>query len=171
MASWILEDSILTPSEKVELNYSGPDPIQFYKKMDASFLVRHFEVGVPDVWEREYRWGAASDPRPFYIRIFIQKGFDNFTTAFIEIIFHGEQPSDPTKGGKVKITIGGNLRTEFKLDTQFKQTPFYRGLLWLYVFFFYQKLRRNYLKICKEKIDALLKELRSWGGMLEVVYV
>jgi hypothetical protein len=171
MANWVFEESILAPRDKVELNYSGPNPFQFYKKMDSSFIQKKFEVGGTDVWERDFRWSADSDPHAFFIRVFVRKEFDNFTTAYFEILFQGEQPTDASKNGKVRISIGGNLRTEFEIKTPFQQTPFYKGLLWLYIKLFYNRVRMSYLKICQELINELVKEMRSWGEMPEVVYV
>jgi hypothetical protein len=139
--------------------------------MDSSFLQRKFEVGGTDVWERDFRWSADSEPHAFFIRVFVHRGFDRYTEAYFEILFQGEQPSDPSKDGRVKVTVGGNLRTKFELKTPFQQTPFYRSLLWLYIKLFYGKVRMGYLKICQELIDNLVKEMRSWAGMPEVVYV
>jgi hypothetical protein len=101
----------------------------------------------------------------------VHRDFDRFTEAYFEITFQGLQPSDPTKNGSVRISVGGNLRTQFKLDSAFQQTPFYRGLLWIYIKFFYNNVRRKYLKICQGLIDLLVKDIRSWAGMPEVVYV
>jgi hypothetical protein len=171
MPSWVLEESILAPREKIELNYKGPNPFQLYKKMDSNYLQKTFEIGAADIAERDFRWSADSEPHSFFIRVIVSKGFDSFTQAYLEITFQGAQPSDPTKDGEVKITIGGNLRTEFKLKTPFQQTSFYRSLLWIYVKFFYNNMRRKYLKTCQELIDLLVRDMRSWSGMPEVVYV
>ncbi|MEM5766468.1 MAG: hypothetical protein QW423_02445 [Candidatus Aenigmatarchaeota archaeon] len=171
MTSWVVEESILAPRDKIEINYKGPNPFQFYKNMDSSFFQRSFEIGSTDIFERDFRWSADSDPHSFFIKLIIHKGFDNFTEAYFEIILEGTQPSEPSKDGNAKITIGGNLRTEFKLKTPFQQTPFYKALLWLYIKFFYAKVRKNYLKTCQELINILVKEIRRWAGMPEVVYV
>jgi hypothetical protein len=165
MANWVLEDSMLAPREKIEINFRGPNPFGIYKKMDSAFFQKTLEVGSTDIWEREFRWTAGSDPHPFFIRIFVHRGFDRFTDGYFEILFQGRQPSDPSKDGSVRITLGGNLRTEFKLSTPFQQTPLYRGLLWIYNYLYYWRIRRGYLKICQEKIDLLSREIRSWTGM------
>jgi hypothetical protein len=171
MPSWVIEESILAPREKIELEYKGPNPFQLYKKMSSVYLREKFEVGTTDVFERDFRWSADNDPHPFFIRVFVHRDFDRFTEAYFEITFQGLQPSDPTKNGSVRISVGGNLRTQFKLDSAFQQTPFYRGLLWIYIKFFYNNVRRKYLKICQGLIDLLVKDIRSWAGMPEVVYV
>lgn len=171
MPSWIIEDNILAPREKIEINYKGPNPLQFYKKLDSNYFQSRFEVGGTDFRERDFRWSADSDPHPFFIRVFIHKGYDGFTEANFEILFQGAQPSDPTKEGNVRISIGGNLRTEFKLETGFQQTPIYKALLWLYIKIFYANVRRGYLKDAQRRIELLVREIREWAGMPEVVYV
>lgn len=171
MPSWIVEDDILAPRGKIEINYKGPNPLQFYKKLDTNYFQARFEVGSTDFRERDFRWGADSEPHPFFIRIFVHKGFDKFTEANFEILFQGSQPSDPNKEGNVKITIGGNLTTKFELETGFQQTPFYKALLWLYIKFFYANVRRGYLKDAQRRIELLVREIREWAGMPEVVYV
>jgi len=171
MPSWVVEESILAPREKIEINYKGPNPFQLYKKVDSNYFQKTFEVGATDVAERDFRWSADSEPHPFFIRILVHKGFDRFTEAYFEVTFQGTQPSDPAKDGEVSIRIGGNLRTKFELKSGFQQTPFYRSLLWIYIKLFYNNVRRKYLKICQEKINLLVKDMRSWAGMPEVVYV
>lgn len=169
MPSWVIEESILYPREKIEINYKGQDPFQLYKKMDSSFLQATLEVGGTAIWERDFRWSADSDPHNFYIRIMVQKGFDRFTEAYYDIIFEGAQPSDPKKEGNVRVAIGGNIRTTFRFETGFQQTPIYRALVWLYFKIFYSRIRRNYFKIAQEDIYKLVRAVRSWIGAPEVV--
>jgi hypothetical protein len=171
MPDWVIEESILAPREKIEINYKGLNPFQIYKKLDSNYFQKTFEVGGTAISERDFRWSADSDPHAFFVRIFINKGFDKFTEAWFEILYQGAQPNDPTKDGNVRISIGGNLRTKFELKSAFQQTPFYRGLLWLYIKFFYNNVRRSYLKNCQQIINLLVRDIRNLIGAPEVVYV
>jgi len=166
-ANWVIEDSMLAPRDKIEINYKGPNPFAIYKRLDSSFFQRTFEVGSTDTWEREFRWTEGNDPHPFFIRIFVRRKFDANTIGYFEILMQGNQPSDPSKNGDVRISLGGNLRTQFELDSAFRQTAIFRGLVWLYFKTYYSGVRRGYLKICQEKINLLNKLIREWTGLPE----
>jgi len=165
MVSWSIEDSMLAPRDKIEINFKGANPFGIYKRIDTGFCQKMFEVGSTDFWERDFRWSVGSDPHPFFGRLFVRKEFDGFTEGIFEILFQGKQPTDPSKDGEVRISVGGNLRTNFDLSTPFRQTSIYRAFLWLYIKFYYSAVRRTYLKICQEKIDAFNRQVREWTGM------
>jgi hypothetical protein len=120
-------------------------------------LERIFDVGAKDIWERDYRWDSTSDPRSFFIRLYVKKGLDQRSDLFIEIIFQGQQPSDSSKDGKMTVTINGRLTTEYEI-----KMPIYKTIWQLYNYFFYNKVRRGYLKLCNEWIEKLWKEFRSF---------
>jgi hypothetical protein len=86
---------------------------------------------------------------------------DSRTTIYVEIIMQGSQPSDPSKNGNLTILIGGRIKTEYKLDSQFQQSSIYRALLWLYNFFFYFRIRRGYIKICNDWLTRVSKAYRE----------
>ena len=46
--------------------------------------------------------------------------------------------------------------------------PIYKFLLVLYRRTFYDEIRRNYLKMCREKVDQLSNELRSVLNIKEI---
>jgi len=163
--TWTLEDDVLAPRERIEINYSGPNPFSVCKKITSSVIKRVFEVGGTDVWERDFRWDITGDPRPFYMRMFVNKGFDARTGVVFEITYQGAQPSDPTKDGNVVIRIGGRMKTTFERETTFQKSSIYYGLLWLYNKIFYSGVRRNYLKIAQQRIDEFNKQVRGILGM------
>jgi hypothetical protein len=111
--------------------------------------------------ERDFRWDVSGDPRGFYVRAIAEKRMDARSVIHFEIIMQGKQPSDPSKNGELTILIGARLRTEYDLRTPFQQSSFYKGLLWLYNFFFYFKVRRSYIKMCNEWLLKVEKAYRS----------
>jgi len=162
MATWILEDDCLAPHEKIEFNYSGPNPFGVVKALTSDdFLRRTFEVDSSDIYERDFRWDITSDPRSFYIRLFLVKGLDSKSRIYYELIFQGAQPSDPKKKGKVSIRLRAKLRTEYPLVTAFQKTPIYKALLWIFNKLFYFKVRRNYLRICNDALKEFQREIRN----------
>lgn len=172
-----LEDDCLAPVPKLKVDYTGPNPIKVYQVV-RGLLIKIFEVSGKDVWERDFRWDATTDPRGFFIRVYADKPLDARTSIFVETTFQGFQPSDPNKNGKVTILIGAKMRTEYKLDSAFKRLPIYSGitklgglaevggLLWLYHKIFYAQVRRDYIRNhCNKRLETLWRELREVLGM------
>jgi hypothetical protein len=160
MATWVIEDDCLTPERYIRIIYKGPNPFAAYQ---ATFNIfrKIVQIDPADYRERDFRWDISGDPRGFYIRALIEKSMDARTKIVFEVIFQGNQPSDPSKNGELTILIYPRMRTEYKLDSQFQQSPFYKALLWLYNFFFYFRVRRGYLKICNDWVTQLSKEYRE----------
>lgn len=160
MPTWVIEDDCLVPERYIRLEYKGPNPFAAFRAT-LGLLIKHLEIDPSDYWERDFRWDITGDPRGFYIRIIVQKGMDSRTKIFFEIIMQGKQPTDPKKNGEVMILIGAKLVTEFKQDTPFQQSAFYKSLLWLYNYFFYSNVRRRYLELCKELCEKLRQAYRE----------
>jgi hypothetical protein len=161
MPSWVLEDDCLAPGRYLRIVYSGPNPFSAYQST-FGILRKVMEIDPADYQERDFRWDVSEDPRSFYIRIIVEKKMDSKSVIYFEIIMQGNQPADPSKNGNLTILIGAKLKTEYKLDTPFQQSYFYRALLWMYNFFFYFGVRRRYLRLCNDWLSRLLKEYRSF---------
>jgi len=159
MPKWTFEDDCLVPLGKIKIEYRGKNPFGMVQKTKA-IMQRIFEIETKDYWEKDFRWDITSDPRTFYIRIYVNKGIDLRSKILAEVIFQGSQPSDPNKEGAMTILIGGKLLTEFELKTKLQQMAFYRGFLKIYNFMFYNKVRRGYLVICNEWLKKVNREFR-----------
>lgn len=160
MAVWRIEDDCLAPYPQIVINYKGPNPFIVYKK--AREIIRGtLEIGAADYWERDFRWDISSEPRSFFIRIYAKKGMDARSKAVVEVIFQGNQPSDPRKEGDITIKIGAKLVTEFPQDTPFQKTPFYKNLVKIYRFLWYERVRRGYLRICQRLLYRLEERFRD----------
>ncbi len=161
MPSWILEDDCLAPGKYVRIVYTGPNPFSAYQNT-LGMLRKVMEIDPPDYQEKDFRWDLTNDPRDFYIRAIVEKKMDSRSAIYFEIIMQGKQPSDPSKNGTLTILIGARLKTEYKLDTPFQQSPLYKSLLWIYNFFFYFRVRRRYIKMCNDWFSSLVKAYRSF---------
>jgi hypothetical protein len=159
MPKWVLEDDCLAPTVKMTINYTGPNPIKLYKQVRPMFE-KIFDVTAKDIWERDYRWDVTTEPRSFFIRIYVKKDLDQRSGLLIEVIFEGKQPSDPSKEGSMTVTLNGRLKTEFEI-----RTPIYKPIWWLYNYFFYGNVRRSYLKLCNDWLDKLWREFRTFLNM------
>jgi hypothetical protein len=160
MPSWILEDDCLASGRYIRIVYNGPNPFLAYQST-FSLMQRILEIDPSDYQERDFRWDISDDPRGFYVRAIVEKKMDSRTTIYVEIIMQGSQPSDSSKNGNLTILIGGRIKTEYKLDSQFQQSSIYRALLWLYNFFFYFRIRRGYIKICNDWLTRVSKAYRE----------
>lgn len=157
---WRLEDDCLAPEARLRIDYTGPNPFKAYQ-IARKLLMKVLNVGATRLWERDFRWDITSDPRSFFCRIYVDKGIDARSRAFIEVTIQGLQPSDPTKDGKVTIYIGGRLITLWTLESAFQRLPIYRGIIWVYHKLFYNDVRRGYLKKCVGWIEDVWRVFRD----------
>lgn len=167
MATLRFEDDCLVPDRKIKLEFKGKNPFSVCKAARDIFK-KVFGVGGSKIFERDFRWDMSSDPRYFFVRYIVKKGIDMRSHTINEIIFEGLQPSDPEKEGKVTITITAKLITEFERKTAFQKLPLYKGIIWLYNFMFYDKARRDYLKMCVDWVNKLENEFRKFLSMPEI---
>jgi len=159
MVKWTFEDDCLTPQGRIKIEYRGKNPYAMVQKSKA-ILQKVFEIEAKDYWERDFRWDTTSEPRQFFIRTYANKGIDLRSTVLAEVVFQGVQPSDPDKDGALIIFIGAKLKTEFNFTTKIQNLPMYRGLIKIYNFIFYNKVRRQYLVLCNQWLDRVNREFR-----------
>jgi len=163
--AWIIEDDCLAPERYIKITYRGPNPFSAYQS-SLAICRKYLEIDAADYWEREFRWDSSEDPRGFYIRSIVQKSMDSKSKIYFEIIMQGKQPKDSSKEGELVILIGAKLTTEYRQETPFQKSEFYKNLLRIYNLFFYFKVRRRYLQLCKELCEKLrdaYKELLKIG--------
>lgn len=169
MASVTIQDDCLAPEGYITLKYNGVAPFKAYPVV-ANFMRTIWEVEAKDYWEREFRWDNTSDPRGFFVKAYVNKGIDQFTSVTIEVVIEGKQPADINKPGSVVIKMGGVLTSKFGGGTilQDAKNPFYKSLVWMYDHFFYRKQRRTYLDIwCKRRLDILKRRYQEFLGIAE----
>ncbi|MEM5793001.1 MAG: hypothetical protein QXY45_01405 [Candidatus Aenigmatarchaeota archaeon] len=167
MAQLIMEDDCLVPQGQLIINYKGPNPFRAVQKT-AEFLRKIWEVEAKDYWERQFRYNPDEDPRGFYLNAYVKKGLDRFTNVIIEVVMQGEQPSDPTKEGRVEIRIGGVLKTKFGGSAIIDdiRNPLVRSFYWFYDKYFHKKQRVNYLEFwCRKKLMDLRRRYQELLGI------
>jgi hypothetical protein len=159
MVKWTFEDDCLVPQGKIKIEYRGKNPFGMVQKTKP-ILQKIFEIETKDYWERDFRWDLTNDPRTFFVRIYANKGIDARSKVLAEVMFQGTQPTDANKDGALIISIGAKLMTEFNMVGKIQKLPFYKGLLKIYNFAFYNKVRRNYLVICNDWLNRVNREFR-----------
>lgn len=164
MVVWKFEDDCFAPERLLRIDFKGPNPFKIALAI-RGLLEEVFEVEAVDLWERDFRWDSTGDPRGFYMRIYVSKGFDAFTSIFVGVTIQGAQPSDVTKDGEVTVRMEARISTNYNLSTFIQKLPVYKAIRWLYHYIFYSKVRRGYLALCNELSEKLLREARAVLGM------
>jgi len=154
MATWVLEDDCLAPERVIRIDFKGVNPFRVYQAVPG-FLRAIFDVRGKDVYEKEFRWDNSSDPRDFFSRFIVRKGYDNWSVVWAEITMQGKQPSDPNKEGEVFILLTGKLLTRSPENTPWSRTTIYKSLRWLFFRTLYNDVRRNYMEECRIKTNDL----------------
>lgn len=158
-----VEDEVLAPHNIVTLRYSGINPFMIYKRV-SPLMQLIFQIKGKDIIESDFRWDTSEDPRGFYIRIWGERTFDQFTKLIIYVKLEGAQPTDVSKPGKMTIEFSGRLITSFPSESviqKFVVLPF----AWIYYRIFYKDVRRRFLDMSKRDLERLENELR---GMLKL---
>ncbi|MBU5537142.1 MAG: hypothetical protein QW818_03390 [Candidatus Aenigmatarchaeota archaeon] len=154
MPTWILEDDCLTPDRVIKIEFKGLNPFRLYHAMPG-FLRAIFDVRGKDVYEKDFRWDFTSEPRWFFSKFIVRKGYDIWSTIWAEVTMQGTQPSDPNKEGEMFVLITGKLLTRSPENTIWSRTGLYKSLRWLYFRTLYNDVRRNYLEECRIKLNDL----------------
>ncbi len=169
MPTWILEDDCLMPERVIRIDFKGVNPFRVYHSI-PQFLRAIFDVRGKDVYEKEFRWDYADDPRTFFSRFIVRKSYDMWSVVWVEAIMQGKQPSDPNKEGEMYILLTGKLQTKSPENTFWSRSSIYKSIRWFYFRTLYNDIRRNYLDECRIKLNDLKRTVeRTLGISPEVV--
>ena len=67
----VIRDEIPAPREFIQIEYKGPNPVQVYHALNNLFRII-WEVKGTQMNEPDFRWDITTDPRPFFIQVFIE---------------------------------------------------------------------------------------------------
>ena len=158
----MIRDEIPAPREYIEIQYKGPNPLKVYKSLDF-FLRKIWEIKGTQLYEPDFRWDTTTDPRPFFIHMFAEKGVEKFSKYRVDIKMQGSQPTDPTKSGVLRVEIHGWLKTDF---SGFLEGKPLNKALWPIIYYpymkgYYNARRRKYLEWHRRRIERLAQEIRT----------
>jgi hypothetical protein len=158
----LIWDYIFEPVKDIKLEYKGPFPEKFYKKLNE--LIRTI-FNVPDAYvqEKNYSWEKAKDSERFEVEWEITKVLDVYSYITIELTMKGFTMNGE---GKVSIKIKPRLITEYPQDTVFQQSIFYEIVRRMWHQFFYQHKRMEYLNFGKELITSFESAIKHFGETL-----
>ena len=157
--AYIIQDNVLAPRHELIMEYTIQNPLQIYPQVDTMMRLI-FESKGTHMYEPDFRWDTTEDPRGFFIKVYTERGLDQFTRFKVEVLLWGKQPADKTKSGSVKIVINGRIVTRFPTDNIF-QKVFMQPFFYFYSKAYYNKIRRQHLKWVRDGIMKLESQIRD----------
>ena len=148
MSKLVIEDVCLTPKGEVSIEYSGPRPFLAAKRIGKE-LSSFFQVSGASSSERRVEWDVSGDPISFYLIYEVKKKMSAISTLYFKIRIRGEKFKTKDEG-KFTLFIEGKLKTEV--------SGLLKSFWWIYSYLFYNKARREYLKICQDFIERFKNE-------------
>ncbi len=165
--SYKMFDYVLAPSDKLKIEYKGPNPFRIYGMLPKWMQIVFHGRG-KNIFEKRFKWDITTDPREFFFELeFGDASLDNFSKPIVKLRVFGMQPSDPNDpNGLIYIEIKPILETEFKFKNRFEKMigmPF----VWTYHKLVYNDVRRRYIQILKEQTFKLAAAIREELGITE----
>jgi len=163
--SFKITDDILTPDDKIRIDYRGPNPFRVYGSIPRLMQIFFHGRGL-NVFEDHFKWDITTDPRDFYFVIrFDDMKVDRLTKFNIITITIGRQPSDPNSpDGMFYMEIKGRIWTEYEFKgilDKIMGTPF----IWLYHRLIYNNVRRRYIQMVREWVFKFADSVRKEFGI------
>ena len=147
-------DDCLEPERYVYLTYRGPNPWEVAKQITAK-IRPFFHVSASGTNNTRLNWDVAGDPIKFYSTWWARRKLSHYTIARFFFKINGSKSKTKDEGEFV-IEFYGQLETEIK-GWSLLLWPF-----WLtYSYLFYNRARRNYLRICQSSIYNFRNELKE----------
>ncbi len=158
----LIYDYIFEPAKDIKVEYKGPAPEKFYKKVNE--LIRTI-FNVPDAYvqEKNYSWEKGKESERFEIEWEVTKVLDNYSYITIEIALKGFTLNGE---GKASIKIKPRLITEYPQDTVFQNSIFYEMARRFWHQFFYHHKRMEYLNFGKELLTSFESAIKHFGETL-----
>jgi len=163
----ISEDCIRPGHPVLQLNYSGPNPQELYKKCKELFF-SIWKIHPTDVQEREFNWDRSAGNEKFLVRFEVTKDVDVFSYMIVRVNLSGEAKHSRQFGkeGTAKIEIEPIFRTEYPQDTIFQRSIFYEMFRVLWHRVFYEDKRKMYITECRDTTFRFLEEIKSFLNTL-----
>jgi len=161
------EDCIRPGHPVLQLNYSGPNPQELYKKCKELFF-SIWKVHPTEVQEREFNWDRSGGNEKFLVRFEVTKDVDAFSYMIIRVNLSGEAKHSRQFGkeGSAKIEIEPIFRTEYPQDTIWQRSLFYEMFRVLWHKVFYEEARKRYVTECRDTTFRFLEEIKSFLNTL-----
>jgi len=158
---------VFRPKPDISMNYSGPTPELFYKKI-RTFMIKIFGVPEEFIQEQSYTWEKSGNKSKFGFSWMLTKDFDKFSFLQISI---GLKGASEDGHGNATISLEPTMYTEYPQDSLYEQSILYEIMRRIHDTLFYQKKRQKFADESRmlsnkfaEAIKDFAEELRHNEG-------
>ena len=151
-------DDCLAPFGKIKLFYKGKNPLATLESVDELFKP-YFRISTSRYNLELFNWDISGKIYEFYEKWWMKKELSGYTTMELRYNFQGIEDSE-THEGSANIEITSHLYNEFP------ENWIAKGFWWLYQYFFYDKVRRQYLLKCRELTEGFREILKAKFGLV-----
>jgi len=155
----VIRDDCLPIGGSMYLLYKGPNPFSIASKLTGSFQP-FFRISSAGWGEPDFRWDTSGEPITFFIKWWVKKGLSAYSTMRFNVIVQGDENSQ-TKQGRFTLEITPSV------EHKFPENWFSKGIFWIYHYLFYNKVRQDYIKRCREITGAYRELLKGEFGLLQ----
>ncbi len=148
-----ITDDCMVPGRSIKLLYRGPDPASIATKLTSSFQP-FFRISSAGWGEPDFRWDISGEPATFFIKWWVRKTFSRYSAMLLHLSVQGDENSQTKKG---KFT----LELTPVLTTQIPEHWFLRGIFMVYNYLFYDNVRQNYIKECRNLTIAYQEHMKT----------
>jgi hypothetical protein len=158
----LIWDYVFEPVKDIKIDYSGPHPERFYKKIREIIKT---VLNVPDAYvqEKSYSWDKGKDVEKFEVDWEVNKVLDTFSYITIEMSWKGFSAGGE---GKMDVKIKPRLITEYPQDTVWQNSIVYEMVRRFWHKHFYHRKRMEYLNFAKELVVSVETSIKDYGEKL-----
>ena len=153
----VISDDCLTPKRAIDFVYSGPDAFKLASSM-VGFFGNFFKVSSAGYSEEKFSWDGSGDPANFLVQWWVKKKMSRFTSLKFLIKVQGDEFIAAKKG---RFT----LEIKSMAEHVFPHSWWERGIFAVYHYMFYSKLRREYIKRCRQLSYGFMQFLKTQLGL------
>lgn len=153
-------DDCFVPYREVSINYSGPNIAKVVKAI-PDIMAKTLQVSGTAIILNEYYWDHT-DPndKVFHIMYSGDKSVDARSRIIGEVMIK-DGHLKPDGSGSMELQFTAKLTTTFERTTLFQRSSFYDMLVKIYTYSFYDNARRNFLAMCNDYMEVMMREIRA----------
>ena len=154
----VMTDDCLTPGRSINLLYKGANPSGIASKLTGSFQT-FFRVSSAGWGEPRFEWDKSGEPVSFFMKWWVKRSMSAASSMRLNITLQGDENSQ-TKMGKFTLEITPVI------ENKVPESWLARSIFWIYQYLFYNKVRQDYIKKCRQVSNAYREHLKNELGLV-----